>query len=106
MKIKTKEDLYCITLPIIRGLEERNENPDEIKKLKCQVSLLGLMLEAGKVSPQDVSKELKKMFEPDILKEGAKICSLERDEISKDFLELDELIVSGVCDLDNFENTV
>lgn len=79
--IETKDELYCHALPIIKGLEEAGE---DMEKTKAQIVVLGQMLQAGDITPEQLTESLNRTFGNKAVEEAAKICALHAEEILLD----------------------
>ena len=87
MGIETKDELYCHALPIIRGLEEAGE---DMEKTKAQIVVVGQMLEAGDITPEQAEDSLVRTFGKKAVEEARKICALHAEEILLDAQALED----------------
>ncbi len=85
--IESKDELYCHALPIIKGLEEAGE---DMEKTKAQIVVLGQMLEAGDITPEQVTDALNRTFGNKAVEEASKICAVHAEEILLDAQALED----------------
>ena len=83
--------MYCHALPIIKGLEEAGE---DMEKTKAQIVVLGQMLEAGDITPEQLTESLNRTFGNKAVEEAAKVCALHAEEILTDAQVMEDAIVA------------
>ena len=89
--IESKDEIYCHALPIIKGLEEAGE---DMEKTKAQIVVLGQMLEAGDITPEQAEESLNRTFGKKAVEEARKICVLHAEEILTDAQAVEDAVVA------------
>ena len=91
MGIESKDELYCHALPIIKGLEEAGE---DVEKTKAQIVVVGQMLEAGDITPEQAEDSLTRTFGKKAVEEARKICALHAEEILLEGQAIEDKVVA------------